>query len=118
MASLKILQLVPHYSNLLSKGTKANMNRHQYLDIANRLIGYVNSGDPASFHEIVAPDVVVPTPYPGTTPDAAGLMSVVKTLHKISPDYKCVLIEAAVDELESKVVVLLSSSGTHDGYYS
>ena len=94
------------------------MNRHRYIEIANRLVLYINSGDPTTFHEIFAPEVVVPTPYPGSTPDAAGLMSVIETLHKISPDYKCGLIKIAVDEVDSKVVLLLSSAGTHDGYSS
>ena len=96
------------------------MNRDQLLDIATRLLAWINATpvEESKLEALAAKDIVVPIPYPGTTADFAGLVHVTTKIHEVSPDWKMTLTQAVVDEKESRVVFLLRSTGTQEGYCS
>lgn len=117
------------------------MNRAQLLDSAAQLIAWIEKpeedkgeggpepgdgglppgGAPGPKQQtrvqckLVASDVIVPIPYPGCTPDWAGLMAISKKLRALSPDSKTTLVHSVIDEVESKFVLLLRRTGTHKG---
>jgi hypothetical protein len=93
------------------------MSREQLLDIVTRYVHFINTSKPEAsvLSTIAAENVVVPIPYPGSTPDFQGLMSTTTKVHAASPDFKMSLLDSIVDEKESKVVLLLNASGTHEG---
>jgi hypothetical protein len=94
------------------------MNREQLLDVANRLIAWINATqfDPEALATIAAKNVVVPIPYPGSTPDYAGVLAIIKKTHEAASEYKLELKDSIVDEKESKVVVLVQCTGIQTGY--
>jgi hypothetical protein len=96
------------------------MSRAQLIDTTSKLLAWINtpSADPASLTAICEPNVAVPIPYPGSTPDFDGLVQVTKKVHEAAPDWKMTLIDMVVDEAEHKVVGLCNSSGTQVGYIS
>lgn len=95
------------------------MSREQLLDVTNRLIAWINTTqvDLDALATIAAKDVVVPIPYPGSTPDYDGLVTVTQKIHEASPDFKMTFKESIVDETEKRVVFLLQCSGTQAGYH-
>lgn len=94
------------------------MNRAQLLDVATRMIGWINTTpmDKSKLAGVLAEDVVIPIPYPGSTPDFAGLVGVVDKIHGASPDFKMEIRESIVDETDNKVVLLLNTTGTQAKY--
>jgi len=94
------------------------MSTQQILDITKCLVEWINTAkvDPASLLTMCAKDIVVPIPYPGSTPDFDGLISVTTKTHVAFPDFKMAVREHIVDEKESRVVLLLDVSGTQAGY--
>lgn len=96
------------------------MSRAQLLDTASRLIAWINtkSVDPSSLSKIVIQNVVVPIPYPGSTPDLAGLVATTEKIHGASPDFNMAIRDSIVDEIDSKVVLKLNVTGTQAGYFS
>lgn len=93
------------------------MSREQLLDISARFLDWVSSHgkDPSELATMVAKDVVVLTPFPGTTPDFPGLLAHQQKATIGSSDFKLTLKEAIVDEVKSTVVQFLEVAGTHDG---
>ena len=71
---------------------------------------------PYMYIGIVKQDVVVPIPYPGSTPDFAGLVEVTKKIHGASPDFNMAIRDSIVDDTDSKVVLKLNCTGTQTGY--
>ena len=95
------------------------MSRDQLLDISARFLNWVSSHakDPSELAAIVAKDVVVLTPFPGTTPDFTGLLAHQQKAHVGSSDFKLTIKDAIADEVQSTVVHFLELTGTHNGYY-
>jgi hypothetical protein len=93
------------------------MSRAQLIDTASKLLAWINtsSADPTALTAICEPNIAVPIPYPGSTPDFDGLVQVTKKVHEAAPDWKMTLIEMVVDETENKVVGLCNSTGTQVG---
>jgi len=96
------------------------MSRAQLLETVSSMIAWINTKnvDPASLAAIVDQNVVVPIPYPGNTPDFAGLLSVTENIHKASPDFNMAICDSIVDETDHKVVLKLNNTGTQAGYFS
>ena len=96
------------------------MSREQLLDISARFFDWVtsHSKDPAVLATIVAQDVVLVTPFPGTTPDFSGLVAHQQKATTGSSDFKLNIKHVVVDEVQSTVVHFLEVTGTHDGYLS
>src|SRR5271170_3925624 len=94
------------------------MGRSQLIEVANQMLAWINEGssDPAGLAAITSKEVTVPIPYPGCTPDFAGLLQVTKGIHAATSGYKMALRELVVDEVESRVVALVNTSGTQTGY--
>jgi hypothetical protein len=94
------------------------MSRDQLINVATGLVQWINTTpfDPEALASLVKTDVSVPIPYPGSTPDYNGLLAVTEKIHEASPDFKMSVRQIVVDEAESRVVMLLGSSGTHAGY--
>ena len=93
------------------------MSRAQFLDAATRLIQWINTSsvDASALAKIVKEDVVVPIPYPGSTPDFQGLVAVTEKIHSASPDFNMAITDSIVDDT-GKVVVQLNCTGTQAGY--
>jgi hypothetical protein len=93
------------------------MSRAQLLDVATRLIQWINtaSADASSLATIAKQDVVVPIPYPGSTPDFQGLVAVTEKIHGASPDFNMAITDSIIDET-GKVVLKLNCTGTQAGY--
>ena len=94
------------------------MNRAQLLDAATRLIAWINTApvDASKLAHIMAENVVVPIPYPGSTPDFAGLVATTEKIHGASPDFKMTIRESIIDESDCKVVLLANATGTQEKY--
>jgi hypothetical protein len=73
--------------------------------------------DAASLLSMCANEIVVPIPYPGSTPDFDGLISVTNNSHIAFPDFKMTAKDEIVDEKQSRVVLFLNIvTGTQAGY--
>ena len=94
------------------------MGREQLLDVTSRLVAWINTAnvDAASLLSMCAKEIVVPIPYPGSTPDFDGLISVTNNSHIAFPDFKMTAKDEIVDEKESRVVLFLNVTGTQAGY--
>jgi hypothetical protein len=94
------------------------MSREQLLDISARFLNWVKSHakDASELASVVAEDVVVLTPFPGTTPDFQGLLAHQQKANIGSSDFKINIKYAIVDEVQSAVIHFLEVTGTHDGY--
>ena len=94
------------------------MGREQLLDVTTRMIAWINTAqvDAGTLATIASPDVAVPIPYPGSTPDFDGLVDVTNRSHKAFPDFNMAIKDQIVDEKESRVVLLLNVTGTQVGY--
>jgi len=95
------------------------MSREKLLDISSKFLAWVNTrgADPAELKSIVADDLVLKIPYPGQTPNLAGLLENHKMACTAASDFKLTLLKAVVDEVECTVVHFLECSGTHEAYY-
>jgi hypothetical protein len=95
-------------------------DRTKLAQAAKDLIAWINVKEvnPATLTDICTPDVVVPIPYPGSTPDLAGLIAVTEKIHGASPDWTMTLQKMVIDETEGRVVCLCRSQGTQAGYVS
>ena len=95
------------------------MSRQQLLDTTSRMIAWINTADadPESLAIICTKDIAVPIPYPGSTPDFDGLVNVTKGSHTAFPDFKMVIKDQIVDEMNSRVVLQLNVTGTQMGYF-
>ena len=91
------------------------MSRQKLIDIATRYIEIISTKplDTAAFSEVVASDVKVPIPYPGSTPDYAGVLAITQAGHAAAPDFKVSIRQVVVDDVASYVVVLANVTGTH-----
>lgn len=96
------------------------MNRDQLLDRYTRLLQWINTTpvDESALSSLVAPDIVVPLPYPGATPDYAGLITTTTKVHESQAGWKMELVHATVDDVQCVVIGLLKVSGVHVGYAS
>ena len=94
------------------------MGRDEVINHITRMLAWQNSPNPdaAGLSALCAENVVVPIPYPGSTPDFAGLLQVTQKVHKASPDWNIALKEMVIDETENKVVCLCNCTGTQVGY--
>jgi hypothetical protein len=94
------------------------MSREKLLDISSKFLTWINAhgADPAELKSIVADDLVLKVPYPGQTPDLAGLLQHHKMACAAASDFKLTLLKAVVDEVECTVVHFLECSGTHGAY--
>lgn len=102
---------------LLDPNLNFKMSRAQLLDVATRLIQWINTTtvDTSSLATIIKPDIVVPIPYPGSTPDFQGLVATTEKIHGASPDFNMAIVDSIIDET-GKVVLLLNCTGTQTGY--
>lgn len=93
-------------------------DRTKLAQAATNLIAWINTKavNPATLTEICTPDVVVPIPYPGSTPDLAGLVGITEKIHGASPDWTMTLTKMVIDQAEGQVVCLCRSQGTQAGY--
>jgi len=96
------------------------MSREKLLDISSKFLAWINlhGADPAEFNSIVADNLVLKVPYPGQSPDLAGLLQHHKMACAAASDFKLTLLKAVVDEVECTVVHFLECSGTHEAYLS
>lgn len=94
------------------------MNRERLLDVADRLLAWINTPkvDAEALKTVVSPGLHVPIPYPGCTPDFAGLVTLTEGIYAASPDFKMQLVDTIVDVEDCKVVRLLNATGTQAGY--
>jgi hypothetical protein len=94
------------------------MSSTQLLDVATRMIAWINTivVDVSVLDQIMIKDVVVPIPYPGSTPDFAGLVATTEKIHQASPDFNMAIRDSIVDDTNNKVVLLLNCTGTQSGY--
>jgi hypothetical protein len=112
-----VLLPVPH---LISAAINVNMSRAQLLETTSNMIAWINNKNvnPANLAKIVDQNVVVPIPYPGSTPDYAGLVSVTEKIHGASPDFNMAIRDSIVDKTDHKVVLKINTTGTQTGYLS
>jgi len=94
------------------------MTREQLLEISERFFNWVSSHskDQSELAEVVAKDVVVLTPFPGTTPDFAGLLQHQQKANVGSSDFTLTIKTVVAYEVNSTVVHFIEVTGTHDGY--
>jgi hypothetical protein len=93
------------------------MSRDNLIKVATGFIAWVNKPQDAdAFSAFISKDVNVPIPYPGTTPDYAGLLAMTQAAHVAAPDLKMTIKEMVVDEVKSTVVILIDITGTHVKY--
>jgi hypothetical protein len=106
--------------HLISPAINVNMSRAQLLETTSRMIAWINNKhvNPANLATIVDQNVVVPIPYPGSTPDYAGLVAVTEKIHGASPDFNMAIRDSIVDETDHKVVLKINTTGTQTGYFS
>jgi len=93
-------------------------SRSRLAQAATDLITWINIKEvnPSTLAELCTPDIAVPLPYPGSTPDMAGLVAVTNKIHGAAPDWKMSLQTMVVDQTEGRVVCLCRSQGTQEGY--
>src|SRR3954447_7233346 len=75
----------------------------------------VNGQRVASLPEMVSPDFVDHTPLPGLPGDLDGLRTRLMVLHQAFPDFQSKILDLTAED--DKVVVLVSSSGTHESSF-
>src|SRR5579859_5360942 len=94
------------------------MSREQLLQVATDFMAYVNNPtpDPAEFERLISPDIVIPLPYPQTPPTYDGFKEHLIKLHQATSDFKCTILDTAVDVTDNKVVMYIRSEGKHTGY--
>lgn len=94
------------------------MNREKLIQVATNLIAWTNSKPitATTFAEIVSPQLKIPIPYPGQSPDYEGLLALTKAAHVAAPDFKMTIKEMVVDVTTSTVALLLNVTGTHVKY--
>ena len=93
------------------------MSRDKLIKVATGFIAWVNKPQDAhALSAFISKDVKVPIPYPGTTPDYAGLLAMTQAAHVAAPDIKMTIKEMVVDEVKSTVVILIDITGTHVKY--
>jgi len=94
------------------------MNRAQLLDRATQYVAWLNKNpsDAATLSTLMAPDVSIPSPYPGATPTFEGSVKFIDTLRAAVPDVKFEIIETCIDEIQCSVTVLGNVTGTHAGF--
>jgi hypothetical protein len=94
------------------------MNREKLIQVATNLIEWTNSKPltATAFATIVSPQLKVPIPYPGQSPDYEGLLALTQAAHVAAPDFKMTIKDTVVDETTSTVVLLLNITGTHVKY--
>ena len=93
-------------------------DRTKLEQAAKDLIAWINTNEvnPDTLTDICTADVVVPIPYPGSTPDLAGLVAVTEKIHGASPDWSMTLQKMVIDQPQGRVVCLCRSEGTQAGY--
>jgi hypothetical protein len=93
-------------------------DRQKLAQAAKDLIAWINTKEvnPSTLTNICSADVVVPIPYPGSTPDLDGLVGVTTKIHGASPDWSMTLQKMVIDQDEGRVVCLCRSEGTQAGY--
>jgi hypothetical protein len=94
------------------------MNREKLIEVATKLIAWTNNKPltATAFATIVSPQLKVPIPYPGQSPDYEGLLALTQAAHVAAPDFKMTIKDTVVDEVTSTVVLLLNITGTHVKY--
>ena len=94
------------------------MNREQLLDRATQYVAWLNKNpsDAETLATLMAPDVSIPSPYPGATPTFDGAVKFIESLRASIPDYKIEILETCIDEVQCSVTVLGNVSGTHAGF--
>jgi len=75
----------------------------------------VNGQHVAALPEMVSPDFVDHTPLPGLPGDVEGLRIRLMVLHQAFPDFQSEILDLTAED--DKVVVLVSSSGTHENSF-
>ena len=91
--------------------TEENQNKA----IGRRLIDAVNSGNMTAIDEVFSPSYVERNPFPGTTPDRAGLKKSLTEFRVAFPDFRYTV----EDEIATgdKLVHRLSAKGTQKGEF-
>lgn len=94
------------------------MDREQLANVLERFVKWscTKPLDEAAFETIVSKDVIVRIPYPGCPPTFDGLLAITKKSHEAAPDFQIKIQETIVDVQQSRVIVLLQVTGTHQGY--
>src|SRR6202035_4111237 len=85
-----------------SKSFRTMADRQQLAQAAKDLIVWINTKEvnPSTLTNICSADVVVPIPYPGSTPDLDGLVGVTTKIHGASPDWSMTLQKMVIDQTE------------------
>ena len=94
------------------------MSREKLVDIANRFTAWISSHDldPSTPSSFVSPNVVLHVPFPGLSPDFAGLLGQHERTIKATNDMKVVVKETSVDETNCMVTQFFEVTGTQTGY--
>jgi len=94
------------------------MTRENLIAIADRFIQWIQSDDlsPAALSACVAPEVVLHVPFPGLSPDFAGLLAHHGRVNTATKDMRCVVKTVAVDENASIVTQFWEAWGHQTGY--
>lgn len=94
------------------------MNREQLIDRTTQYIAWLNKNpsDASTLSTLMAPDVVIASPYPGATPTFDGAVKFIETVRAAIPDFKVEILETCIDEVQCSATVLGNVSGTHVGF--
>ena len=94
----------------MSGNTKASLDQNK--QVVRRIWSELVNGERVgSLEELVSHDFVDHTPLPGLSPDLEGLQTRLTVLHHAFPDFQSKILDVTAED--DKVVVLVSSSGTH-----
>jgi hypothetical protein len=94
------------------------MNREQLLDRATQYVAWLNKNpsDAATLATLMAPDVSIPSPYPGATPTFEGAVKFIENLRASIPDVEVKILDTCIDEVQCSVTLLGTVAGTHAGF--
>jgi len=93
------------------------MSREQLAQVATKYVNWINTTpiDRETYTHIASKEIVVPIPYPGTTPDFEGLLAIATKAHAAAEGFHMSIKTMVIDEEQSTVVLLLNVTGKHVG---
>jgi hypothetical protein len=92
--------------------------REQLRLLADRFLEFANKPhpDPEKLSAFLAKDLITRLTYPGEPSGYTGLKNLIAKLHGALHSYSLTLVTPIIDEVDSKVVYFVKSTGIQNGY--
>jgi len=93
------------------------MNRDKLAQVATKYVNWINTTpiDREIYTQIASKEIVVPIPYPGSTPNFEGLLAIAAAAHAAAEGFHMSIKTMIIDEEQSTVALLINVTGKHVG---